>query len=115
MMMDVNAVDTAARTVSDGVATLACDYRRRDGRRNGGRCRRAIAAACECQSCHLWKQLLFELPTGNGQSSSCLNSATNFLQVACSLEWEEPGVSVRARISRCNIRENWRTRHDSNV
>ena len=26
-------------------------------------CRRAIAAACECQSYHLWKQLLFELLT----------------------------------------------------
>jgi len=26
MMMDVNAVDTAARTVSDGVTTLAYDY-----------------------------------------------------------------------------------------
>jgi hypothetical protein len=64
MMMDIHAVDTAARTVSDSVATPAYDHRRRDWRRNGGHCRRAIAAACKCQSRHLWKQLLFELPTG---------------------------------------------------
>jgi hypothetical protein len=27
----------------------------------------------------------------------------------------ELGVSVRVRISRCEIKKNWRTRHDSNV
>jgi hypothetical protein len=39
------------------------DHRRRDWRRNGGRYRRAVAAACERQFYDLWKQLLIELLT----------------------------------------------------
>jgi hypothetical protein len=47
-----------------------------------------------------------------------LCTGRRFPQIACLLARSnetELGVSVRARISRCEIKKNWRTRHDSNV
>ena len=74
-----------------------------------------LAATCERPILRLMEAIVVRASDRHRQLPSYLHSATIFFRLLTRSNKTETEASVRARISHCKIKKNWRTRHDSNV